>query len=215
MSRRPATINRRKTATRVSKPKILIVCEGSRTEPDYFNLLKGAYHLLSVVIVQTSTMGSAPISVVKSAVYLNQEQIKLYGQSAAYEKVYCVYDTDEHVSLASAIELIKTHKFNDIISNPCFEYWLLMHFKYTRSPFLKSSDKTAAEMCQKELKQYLPEYQKTGVSQCFALLLDKTPTAITNSNRGISDAVATAEYNPSTNMHELIILLQSLQKKLG
>ena len=212
MARKPFIIRPRKTASRLPKPKVLIVCEGSKTEPDYFDLLKKEYHLLSVVVVKASTIGSAPISVVESAVYLNQQQIKLYGESAAFEKVYCVYDTDEHTSLDEAKRLIKANKFNGVISNPCFEYWLLLHFKYTRALFLSSGDKTAATMCQKQLKQYLPDYQKTEIFKYFDLLLDTMPVAIANSTQGFTDAIKTNEYNPSTNMHDLIMLLKSFQK---
>ena len=121
MARQPTFIKNRPTSTRTSKPKVLIVCEGSKTEPDYLNLLKKEYHLASVVIIMPS-VGSAPISVVKSANTHNQEQIKLYGESAAYEVMYCVYDTHAHTSLNEARDLANKYKLKKNISNPYSEY---------------------------------------------------------------------------------------------
>lgn len=122
MVRKPSVIHERKSRTREPKPKVLIVCEGKETEPQYFNLIKREYHLRSVVVVKQSILGSAPISVAQSAVELNQAQIDLYGPSAEYEKVFCVYDTDKHTSLREAKQLIDEHNFAAIISNICFEY---------------------------------------------------------------------------------------------
>ena len=44
MARKPFTIRPRKTASRLPKHKVLIICEGSKTEPDYFDLLKKGYY---------------------------------------------------------------------------------------------------------------------------------------------------------------------------
>lgn len=67
MARKPELIKNRKSAIRQSKPKVLIVCEGQKTEPDYLNEIKNKYRLASVVVIYTSTFGSAPISIVNCA----------------------------------------------------------------------------------------------------------------------------------------------------
>lgn len=211
MARKPSSIPERKSMTRNPKPKVLIVCEGKETEPQYFNLIKQKYHLRSVVVVKQSTLGSAPISVAQSAVNLNQEQIDLYGPSAEYEKVFCVYDTDKHTSLAEAKQLIDEHNFIAVISNICFEYWFILHYKYSRAPFLPKSGRSASRVCVKKLKEYIPDYEKSGVEKYFNDLYCRLETAITNSERSLKDAESTHEFNPSTNVHALVLFLQSLR----
>ncbi len=48
--------------------------------------------------------------------------------------------------------------FEDILSVPCFEYWFILHFCYTCSPFLPSGNKSAADNVVSELKKHLPDY---------------------------------------------------------
>lgn len=211
MARKPSAIHERKSMTRKPKPKVLIVCEGKETEPQYFNLIKKKYHLRSVVVIKSSILGSAPISVAQSAVDLNQEQIDLYGPSAEYEKVFCVYDTDKHTSLPEAKRLIDEHDFTAIISNICFEYWFILHYQYSRAPFLPKGGRSASQACVKKLKEYIEDYEKAEVEKYFNDLFSRLETAITNSQKSLKDAVSTNELNPSTNMHELILFLQSLR----
>lgn len=210
MARMPASIRQRKSSTRKSKPKVLIVCEGKKTERDYFALIKKKYRLTSVVVVKSSMLGSAPISVVQSAVSLSQEQIELYGKSAQYEQVYCVYDTDEHTSLREAKRLINENNFIAIISNICFEYWLILHYKYSRASFLSRSGKSASQVCIEKLEEYIKNYKKSAIEKYFDDLFLRLETAIFNSKKSLNDAVSTNELNPSTNVHELILFLQSL-----
>lgn len=213
MARKPVYINNRKSAIRKPKPKILIVCEGGKTEPDYLNEIKNMYRLANVIVIYPSNSGSAPISVVACAIAKNNEQVELYGNSAKFEKVFCVYDTDEHKSLKDAELLIKENDgFTAIISNVCFEYWLLLHYTYTRSPILRQGSKSAAEICTSKLKKYISKYDKAKIQEYFPDLFLKLKTAIEHSRKSLADAEMTESPNPSTNMHELIIFLQSLSK---
>lgn len=60
-----------KEARRASYARILIVSEGSKTEPLYFEDIRAAYQLHSAnVEVQPSQLGTAPIQVVKYARHL-------------------------------------------------------------------------------------------------------------------------------------------------
>jgi len=62
--RRKAT----KEARRASYARILIVTEGSKTEPMYLEEIRAAYNLFSAnVAVEPSQLGTAPIQVVRYA----------------------------------------------------------------------------------------------------------------------------------------------------
>ena len=61
----------RKLGRRASYDRILIVCEGSKTEPNYFREIRTAHRLHTAnVEVQPSELGSAPIQVVEYALTL-------------------------------------------------------------------------------------------------------------------------------------------------
>ena len=58
----------RKLGRRASYDRILIVSEGSKTEPNYFSEIRAAYRIHTANIqVQPSDFGTAPIQVVRYA----------------------------------------------------------------------------------------------------------------------------------------------------
>lgn len=71
-------------------------------------------------------------------------------------QIFCVFDKDSHDAKGNHYtNLLSYTKDNNkviaINSVPCFEYWLLLHFICTCSPFEN------ADAVQKALKKYLPE----------------------------------------------------------
>lgn len=127
---------KRRVSRRSSYDKVLIVCEGEKTEPNYFNELVHYYKLNSANVEIDGTCGSSPKSILKRAEQLAKiEQDK--GDS--YDRIYCVFDKDSHETYDDIITKISLKKpaslFFHIISVPCFEYWLLLHFQYTTKPF--------------------------------------------------------------------------------
>jgi len=201
----------RKKAKRESYAKVLIVCEGEKTEPNYFNELKDHLELNSTNIVVTGECGSSPISVVDYA-------IKLYGLERdtgdPFDKIFCVFDRDAHGTYQQALDKIAGAKPKDtfiaITSVPCFEYWLLLHFEYTTAPFQGAGGKSACGRLIDELKKYIPAYQKGDVS-AFNQLLDDLPQAIAYAENSLRAAEKTGDDNPSTKIHELIQYLQSIK----
>ncbi|MNC80456.1 hypothetical protein D3C75_1332440 [compost metagenome] len=57
-------------------PTYLIVCEGKKTEPEYFNDLRNYERLASITVKVCGECGSAPISVVEHALQLYKDMIK-------------------------------------------------------------------------------------------------------------------------------------------
>jgi S-ribosylhomocysteine lyase LuxS involved in autoinducer biosynthesis len=94
---------------------------------------------------------------------------------------------------------------------PCFEYWLLLHFKYTTSPYAPTGNKSAADQVLSELKNELPNYAKAekGVYNSLKNSLNKAKkyaqNSLEESNRNGSD-------NPSTLVHELVDYLQKIKE---
>lgn len=201
----------RKKAKRSSFEKVLIVCEGAKTEPNYFKELKDHYQLNTADVVVDGNCGSDPWSGYQHAQELAK---KAKADNDPYDKIYCVFDKDKHTTYQKVITAIVNKKnFTAINSVPCFEYWLLLHFVYTDKPFSASGNKSICDKTTEELKikGRLPDYQK-GALGIFEKLISRLETAKTNAQRALRDSESNQTDNPSTRIHILVNYLQSLKK---
>lgn len=201
---------KRKKAKRSPYAKVLIVCEGEKTEPKYFSDARDFYKLNTVNVEIRGDMGSDPMSLVSFAKQRYREE-KDAGD--AFDKVFCVFDRDEHSHYEKALNDLKhtspKNIFVPINSVPCFEYWLLLHFDYTTSPFSASGGRTAAQNVVKALKTYVANYQKGD--KVFASLQGQLAFAKANAARVSAESARTGNENPSTRVHELVDFLQTIK----
>ena len=202
----------RKKEKRSSYERVLIVCEGEKTEPNYFQELVDCLELNTANVEIDGSCGSSPISVVNHAKHLYQEEKKA-GDS--YNKVFCVFDKDTHTTYDAALLLIKNSKPKDVFeaanSVPCFEYWLLLHFIYMTKAYAANGGKSSCGNLISALKQYLPGYDK-GDKGVYSQVTDQTNQAIAFSKRSLAQAIAHGTDNPTTYIHELVEYLQNLKK---
>ncbi len=110
----------------------LIVCEGEKTEPLYFDAIAKEVKRklggnLDVPIINTSGEGRGTVKLVKKAIELvNRADIN-------YQHVWVVMDKDDFTDFDEAIGLARAHGFEVAWSNQCFEYWLYLHFFFSDS----------------------------------------------------------------------------------
>ena len=182
--------------------KVLIVCEGEKTEPNYFKGLKN--HLrLKTANVEIIGEGATPAKIVERAKELEKREKE---RGDPYDKVFCVFDKDRHTDYQKALGQLKSRKnYAAITSVPAFEYWLLLHFRYTTSPY-----QDTAELL-RDLKKNLPDYKKndTGI---FGTLKDKLETAKKNAAQSLEAARQADTDNPSTKVHILVEALQAIKE---
>jgi len=201
----------RKKAKRARYDRVLIVCEGLKTEPNYLSELIDGLKLNSANVEVDGSCGSSPVSIVKYAKKRYSEEKK---KGDAFDRVFCVFDKDSHAHYEQPLNEISNSKpknvFQAINSVPCFEYWLLLHFKFTTKQWTSTGSKSPCESLIKDLKQYLPHYSK-GESGLYQKLSDKTSPAIANRKRALRQAQEGATDNPTTKMHELLEYLQKLK----
>jgi hypothetical protein len=124
------------------------VCGGQRTEKDYFNGLRDAFRAANIVIKVHGSSG-APLAVVKKAYELFTED------SDQFDECWAVFDVDDF-DISNALKEARQREVNVAVSNPCFEYWLLLHFCEHRSYI------TTKQVATKILNS-LPSYDKTGL----------------------------------------------------
>lgn len=202
----------RKKSTRSDQPKILIVCEDSKSSAYYFEDIKKDFGLTAVV-VEGERSGSAPISVVAFAISEYEKSKK----EDKFDRIYCVFDRDRHDSYDEAIQKINSltpkNRFFAITTTPCFEFWLLIHFGYTSASFVAKGKKSSCDCAGEQLRATgkLPEYDKCK-RQIYILTKEKLPDAINNAKRLVQENLKTQSSDPQTNMHELIEYLQSIKR---
>jgi RloB-like protein len=103
---RSAKVLKRKGSLRASHDRILIVCEGAKTEPNYLKEICKLLRIGSVgVFILHSRRGQEPQQVVESA---DEE----FAKTKAYEKVYAVFDRDDHCTYANAIDMAKARNLS-------------------------------------------------------------------------------------------------------
>jgi hypothetical protein len=208
---------KRRAAQRAPFERLLVVCEGEKTEPNYLEEIRQDYRLASAnVQVWPSALGTEPIQVVTYAeqLFRNGERTKNIFPKA-FDRVVAVFDRDDHLSYHEA--LVKATALNGKLSNdagqrvpfeavpsvPCFELWLLLHFEDVQAPLHRSE-------VYGHLKAYLPEYDK-GQGGHWAATKSEVGLA---HQRAVARAAATTPYDgnePYTSMHELVNRLMHLQ----
>lgn len=204
---------KRREAFKEPRKSILIVCEGEKTEPIYFNALKDRLRM-AMVDVEIVGEGAAPITVVNRAIALREDRKDIVRKSKSltkteYEIIYCVIDVEvptPHESLANAVSKAKDNKLDVILSNPCFEYWYILHFRKTSAPFSRSRDAKSA------LRQQHPAYSESDTT-IFNVVYPKTSDAIKHSKEVLKEQHNEAEdlsnCNPSTHVHKIAEYLQN------
>jgi hypothetical protein len=189
---------REKILKRESYDRVLIVCEGSKTEINYFNELIKDLKLSTVNIEILDIKQTTPDSLLREAekLYKNSK-----GERNLFDKVYCIFDKDKHPKYQetkNTIDQIKKPKdvYYYAFSEPCFEFWLLLHFTKTDRPFADFDELRK----DRDFRKYFPNYKKSEI--IFNDLKDKIPTACQN-----------AKNNQHTNVNELVKYLQNIKKQ--
>ena len=118
---------KRKIATRDKIVRFLVVCEGERTEPNYFKeLVKDRYsEVRSEEIVGE---GRSTCALVKRVADI-KTQLERQRQ-LPFDRVWVVFDKDDFNDFNEAIQLASRKGIYPAWTNEAFELWYLLHFVY-------------------------------------------------------------------------------------
>lgn len=206
----------RKRARRASYDRILIVSEGSKTEPNYFSEIRQAYRLHTANVAVHPSKGTAPIQVVKYAKLLFESGDKHKNiQARAFEQVYAVFDCDDHVSYFDALTMAESFdgklkndnkqfvRFRAITSVPSFELWLLLHYEDIQAPIPRDE-------VIRRLKTHIPDYEK-GATRAFSITQKHLSVATQRAQALAAKFNARTVPEPFTAIVELVELLTQLR----
>ena len=107
--------------------RILIVCEGSKTEPNYFKRFPKEENDRFVYDIECEGQGLNTIDVVDTAITRKEAAEK---SSIPYDSVWAVFDRDSFSKnrFNTAITKAEKHGVNVAWSNEAFELWYVYHF---------------------------------------------------------------------------------------
>ena len=183
----------------------LIVCEGKKTEPNYFNGLKKQINekygnKVDVLIpeIEIKGTGKNTTDLVKYTQKFVNYSSKVYGQ------VWVVFDKDDYSDeqFNSAIE---NCYYNVAWSNPNFELWLLAHFK--RISRYISKDDILKELNKEFQNNGLGSYKKNDANIFEKITKDgKLYTAIKNCEymEDLNKNRQASEKNPMTKVYKIV-----------
>ncbi len=187
------------------RESILVVCEGGKTEPLYF---KGLWQKIRLATVDVHVVGQGAeiVGVVEAAIELLEKRkadSKISVRLAPYKEVWCVVDTelkkDSH-SWKRGLDKAKAKKLNLAWSNPCFEYWLLLHFERVGGSF------DGYKAIKPVLTKHIRNYEKN--LNCFEQLAPRIPTAINHAEHihrsQWKDTPNAIDQNPGTTVPDLV-----------
>jgi len=208
---------RRRAAVRKPYERLLIVCEGEKTEPQYLSEIRLFYRLGTThVQVLHSQRGTEPQQVLEYALTIFKKGDRARGVRAAeFDRIVVVFDRDDHKTYHEALARaeVRSGKFrNDIgvavpldviASVPCFELWLLLHFEDVHAPLDRHE---ALE----RLRAHLPEYEK-GARGVWAATFDHLEQATRRALRLATRTSAHDGIEPYTAMHALVSCLMHMK----
>ncbi|HWR57766.1 MAG TPA: RloB family protein [Thermodesulfovibrionales bacterium] len=204
---------------RASHDVVLIICEGEKTEPNYFKGLRAALRLNKEnIVIHDRRCGSDPLSLVNSAEEEYLRELKRDPEKQGYDHIFVVFDKDTHTTYNDALQkmgsLSKKHKgkFKAIVSVPCFEFWLLLHYEYTSRPYGASGGNSACDNVIRDLEAHISGYEK-GNENVFETTYPRVDDAIKHAERLEKRQEEAGTDNPSTKVHRLVAYLQNLKNQ--
>lgn len=183
----------------------LIVCEGKKTEPNYFNGLKRKINekygnKVDVLIPNIDVKGTGmnTTSLVKYTQKTVNHANKVYGQ------VWVVFDKDDYndEQFDSAID---NCNYNVAWSNPNFELWLLAHFKKVNRYI--SKDGVLQELGKEFQRNGLGDYTKNDTNIFDKATSEgKLHTAIKNCEymEELNKDGQASQRNPMTKVYKIV-----------
>lgn len=176
----------------------LVMVEGKVTERHYFEGIRRCLSLGSMHVRVVSPGHQDPVGLIEEAMAerAGPKRRRTEGRASirdpeTYDHVWTVFDTDASAqdgTLKKALELAKREKIRVAFSTPSFEFWLLLHFRFTTGPLL---DSAAAERALSEA--WRTKYEKTPGT--FAKLW---PALKSNLRNAVAYAARVREHHEQT-----------------
>ena len=221
LKRRERKERKRRTQFKSKRKFYLIVCEGEKTEPNYFNSLKDSLPkgVLELVNIDINGTGKNTLSIIEETKKLRKTYESKYLRKI--DKVWAVFDRDSFPpdNFNNAIYKGENSKpkINCAWTNQAFELWYLLHFNYYNTGISRDRYKKLLEQEIVKLSMNKDFKYKKNSKEMYNLLenLGDQNFAIENSEKldNLYNDNKYADHNPRTKVHVLIKELIELSEK--
>ena len=189
----------RRQGVREIKQSFLIVCEGEKTEPDYFKAFRMTAATVKAVGQAMNTM-----TLVSKAISIRDADKK---RKKSYDQCWVVFDKDDFPAkdFNQAIQFAEKNGFRVAYSNQAFEYWFLLHYNLYTGAIHRSQYK---DMLTKLTG--MPYSKSDGYGAVmYNLLLSRQQQAIDNAETVLAEISHgnPAEEESSTTVQRLVVEL--------
>ncbi|MDG6220435.1 MAG: RloB family protein [Candidatus Thermoplasmatota archaeon] len=200
-------MNRHKRLKGIREPRrvIVVVCEGEKTEPDYFRGFRKRYSNVNIETVTSKYCDAAGI------VYYAKKMKKEYELSLGDgDGIWCVFDADSNQddALKKAVEEAVKHGIQVAFSNPKIELWFLLHYEDVLSAI-------SGEDADRRLKKHIPNYSKVVSKEALDPKLSKAVTrakALNKKHEKNGVPLISRESNPSSQVFRLIDFIEETKE---
>ena len=182
----------RSTNKRTYKKLFILACEGTKTEPQYFDIFSNQ-NIIKIEIINKGH-SSTPLQA------LNEMRKHLEtAELRPDDEAWLIIDKDDwdDRDILSCLHWagVKPNR-GAAISNPCFEFWLVLHFE-------EGNNINNRRDCIERLRQYLPLYDKrlsTG-----AITIEQAKSAVSRASTRFKAQPSTWPNNPGqTTVFQLV-----------
>lgn len=158
---------------------VFIACEGSNTEPLYFEKLNEIMedednYPYAITVYPDKEVDENPktdaIGLVNVAIERKED----------FDELWVVFDKDGYTKHKEAFELAKEHNINVAFSSISFESWVLLHFERCNVSFAKSANIIDGKFHNND--RYLDDYAKSGDYNVYPKIQDRTKNAFENAS---------------------------------
>ena len=196
---------KRKENVREKLVRFLIVCEGTKTEPHYFEALIKNY-ISTVREVTIEGEGRATVALVDRTLEIKQELERKNAMS--FDRVWVVFDKDDFDDFNDVIKKANKLGFHSAWTNEAFELWYYLHFEYLdtgigRADYIKKLEEAFKEKLGDSHFEYkkgnpdiyslLQQYGREDLAKRFAQQL-----------RGLYTGTDYAAHKPCTMVDKLV-----------
>lgn len=185
-----------------------IFCEG-KTEYNYFAQLKAVERISGLQIRPIICEDKNIVKLLEYSVNYRKHHAKDFIKG---DSIFYVFDRDSNTNkdFEQAEKIVKNSS-QLIISNPCFEYWILCHFELYYEPM-------QPQLLKLKLRKHLGSYKKNNPN-IYNDTKDKIETAKDYSKKiyqiyvDKNEKILREESNPATMIFGLIELIQQYKNK--
>lgn len=168
--------------------RILIVCEGEKTEPNYFKKFPANPEVYDRI--EVCGTGYNTVSLINEAIRIKNSALQ---RKEHYIEIWCVFDKDDFSveSFENAIKLAEKNQIKCAYSIDAFEIWYMLHFNYydsalsrgqyieklselLKTPYVKNSE-AMFSLLKNRQSRAIQNAQKLYYKQCVLPLREQNP----------------------------------------